>query len=142
MHCQLNTKKSTHTLFSSTAVSDTIISIVSASGFLICFVLGCRNSSKSRAWIFGKEHMNVILKLVLIRFYELVVHFERKKNRVFFKQHNLFFFQASALELSREQQHLNFVCCCSTEFNQMLYQRNNRLTSRRRRLNFSIFFFL
>jgi hypothetical protein len=55
-----------------------IISIVSASGFFVCFVLGCKNSSKSRAWIIGKEHMFVILKLYLIRFYELVVHYKRK----------------------------------------------------------------
>jgi hypothetical protein len=36
-----------------------IISIVSASSFFVCLGLGCKNSSKSRAWIFGKEHMIV-----------------------------------------------------------------------------------
>jgi len=56
-----------------------IISIISDSGFLVCLGLGCKNSSKSRAWIFGKEHMIIILKLYLIIFYELVVHFKRKK---------------------------------------------------------------
>jgi len=56
-----------------------IISIVSASSFFGCLGLGCKNSSKSRAWIFGKEHMIVILKLYLIIFYELVVHCKRKK---------------------------------------------------------------
>lgn len=79
MSCQFNIKKFTHTLFSIITGSDTIISTVSASGFFDCFVFGCKNFSKSRAWKFGKEHMIVILKFCVIRFYESVIHFRRKK---------------------------------------------------------------
>jgi len=57
-----------------------IISIVSASAFLVCFFLCCKSSSKSRVWIFGKEHMIVILKLHLIRIYELLVHYNKSQN--------------------------------------------------------------
>jgi hypothetical protein len=57
-----------------------IISIVSASAFLVCFFLCCKSSSKSRVWIFGKEHMIVILKLHLISIYELLVHYNKSQN--------------------------------------------------------------
>jgi hypothetical protein len=69
----------TYTLLSGIIVSGMIISIVSALGFFVCFFLGCKNSSKSRLWKFGKVHMTAILKIHLIRFYELVIHCKRKR---------------------------------------------------------------
>jgi len=73
----------TYTLLSSIIVSSMVISIVSALGFFVCFFLVCENSSKSRIWKFGKVHMTIILKLHLIRFYELEIHCKRKREYYF-----------------------------------------------------------